>query len=424
MENVDKKFSRRRFLRLAAISYLIAELESSGLPIDPVTETSVTKETNSNTFTDEETEFLRKVLEQNIHINSNEAGTSESQPYASSLEYRNPDMYNEVYDGNYLEALSSQLDYEYSPYLSQINPAIKNIRHGVSFDFNQTPEILEARKIEDVHERVLKIVSILAPCTKEELKIRNILIKSELMTRILDNTKGTLKDSILLILRHSRESNIAKNPERELLEEKLKILKSIREKYNNQEKATEIFNNFATNVYGNPAWNDEHISFCNLYASLLIDALELGHRAGHRVDNNGNIVRSGGRELNASGMYNWFKNHGERHGWKNVSNLTYGEKVKLLEEGYIFYGSSPEHNYIISGIRINGRIRPFLTQATANHTIKLFNDFSDSATSYRGIPPSQINLDLAGTEKLMPSGSDYQLFAIHIDDSKNPPIRY
>jgi len=316
-----------------------------------------------------------------------------------------------------LEEIAAELTYNYSRRINEIDPNLLRINHGFAFDWSTVPEVLEARNITNLEERVLKMISIISVCTKEEYEFRN---KRRKYSKILDtlyeklwilhdNTEDLSKKIIKMDGSFDAETEREIQVKRELWN-KIKVLER---SYNLVESLSY--------VYGNPSWNSE-LSYCNLYATLLMDALNLGHRVGHRVDSikTGNIVRNGGVELNAEGMHNWFNSHGERHGWVRVSDFSYGEKVKLLEEGYIFYVTSTYHNCIISGITVNGKVRPFLTQATINTTLDLFADFSDESVSGNFYSDTPYNLQLADSSKLL--GYEYNLWAIHIDESRNSPI--
>lgn len=121
---------------------------------------------------------------------------------------------------------------------------------------------------------------------------------------------------------------------------------------------------------------------CNIYATDFFAAIcsqqdELP--ISHRVDQEGNPVKTGGRELDALGMMSWLESYGAERGFKDVTDFTLEQKIYLLSQGYIFYGcydypdNEPSlddygHNYIIFGINSNGRTIPILSQATTNVT--------------------------------------------------------
>jgi len=121
---------------------------------------------------------------------------------------------------------------------------------------------------------------------------------------------------------------------------------------------------------------------CNIFATDFIAAICCQNDElpiSHRVDENENPVKTGGRELNALGMMSWLERHGADRDFRDVTDYKLEEKIYLLSQGYIFYGcydypdNQPDldeygHNYIIFGINSNGRTIPILSQATTNVT--------------------------------------------------------
>lgn len=145
------------------------------------------------------------------------------------------------------------------------------------------------------------------------------------------------------------------------------------------------------------AWQGTGDFTCNLYASSFIACLGLQNRFSHRIDElqrpviykkderSGKVgfyVEEGGRlvspkgkvrELRAADQIDWISNKGvEEYGWIDVTDLGYDEKVKMLSEGYVFLGGNGEHNWIIIGLEINGKIEPVLTQSSDYVSMKLF----------------------------------------------------
>lgn len=404
--------SRREFiqllpdlLRLAGIGTIIALAAKIGIKIldeenkrpqtIKVHEAQVTKtqpliksltETNQNLPSQSTTDPLDgKNLENNKHVDSNER----------------------------LVTLATKLKYLYSPKRSEINPLVTGMVHGSLPNFDEMPEVIAARKLPNIQERILAMIKILGVNTQEELKllyeINDLEQKINLICKVLDGlSHNTDEISKLITFDASERDQIIMNTQDILWEQYDKLSKKTEDYWAEiVSMEQEIIENA-----GNPAWNSEVISFCNLYATTLLAALGLLHRISHRVDKNGNPVESGGRELNARGMFNWFKEHGSRFGWKDVSNITHKERMELLRNGAIFYGSTIDHNWIIFGMNVNGSdFRPVLTQATYNKSIGLFPD----VTEKESIPM------LENLYKIIPT-EGCQLWSIFVDDAKNPLI--
>ena len=356
-----------------------------------------------------------------------EEDNKRSQSTPDSIESRNTGVYQEAISDEegikYLEELRQR----YSLNVDEISPVIKNTIPGHRIDYESIQEVLEARKIPNVHERVLTMIKLLSIQTKEDLidKKRGSLVGDRLLKIMIhiDNINLLIANYEKLSTQSEIISRKIKFPELErlkiILEELIKIQDSLQSIYNQSET--------------NPLFNDKES--CNLYAGLLIGMLGLEHRFSHRVNENGKPVKSGGRELSAGNTLKWFLKHGERYGWKRVTHLSYAEKVQMLKEGYIFYGANTGHNWIVTGVEYMGSIRPALTQATEHTLLKFFktaNIIRSPYESYYGFLTNTREKALLTKEqylyganyKLMPFGNGTEeMFAIHIDDSKNPPIQ-
>ncbi len=97
---------------------------------------------------------------------------------------------------------------------------------------------------------------------------------------------------------------------------------------------------------------------CNIYSTDLCEMLELP--VSHRVDEEGRPVFAGGHELHAFGMFQWIAEHGPEYGWEDVTHLSYDQKNKLLSEGSIFYGATPQDTWIVG--MVEGE--PIITKAS------------------------------------------------------------
>lgn len=404
--------SRREFiqllpdlLRLAGIGSIITLAAKFGIKILE-NENKTSQINNIESSQDTKIQPINKTI-----IETNQG--LPSQPAPDSIEFRNLETYNQVNSYEYLVTLARELRYLYSPKKSEINPLITNMVHGFLPNFEQMPEIIEARRLPNIQERILSIIKILGVNTQEELKlldeIKDLEQKMQAIYKLQNSLYNNLEeiDKLLTYDDSGRDQVIMDT--QYLIGEIFNKLSKKNEGLLAEiaSKEQEIIENAV-----NPAWNSEVISFCNLYATTILAALGLLHRISHRVDENGNPVESGGRELNARGMFNWFREHGSRFGWKNVTNITHKERMELLRNGAIFYGSTPEHNWIIFGMNVNeSDFRPVLTQATYNKSIGLF----PNVTEKESIPM------LEDLYKIIPV-EGCQLWAIFADDSKNPPI--
>ena len=417
--------NRRDFLRrlaIAAKGVAIAALMASGLRAS-------SPEESEQLFSERESKLIEELLTIPIY----QKIMLPRQVDASSVENRNIQMYNEAYSTEHLGELSIQLNLQYSPNRADIHPEMQRIRPGFLPNFEKVPEIVEARRNPNLEQRLLTIITALGVCTKEEIAINKRRDQLNQDQQPISHLKDIILNEIDNLRRNENVSRSLRNkfPTIELVNAKEAELKLLSQKIDSMDKTIEDLLNKIIYELGNPSWNDEHINFCNLYATTLLEALNLSHRAGHWVDSSGNIVADGnGRELNAQGMHNWFKEHGERHGWIDVTNKGFSELISMLEQGYIFYGSTKEHNWIIGGITIDGRCRPFLTQATDNTSVKLFPEVRTNVTDPKLVLPNsqdaQDSYDsLAMIYKLKDifKTGNAILYAIHMDDSKNPPIR-
>ena len=425
--------SRREFillipyiLKIAGIGTIISLAAKYGIKISEE-EISHTLKPKSKQDTQQEKEIETHTYP-SLSVNQN----LPSQPTLDSIEFRNLETYEQVNSNEYLVSLARELRYLYSPKKSEISPLITNMVHGSLPNFDQMPEIIEARKLPNIQERILAIIKILGVNTQEELKLLDEINNLEQKIQQIN------KEQEVLFLKLSELEDLYSKEEIKKNQDIYNLILSLRDEYIGLGKQVEdyeakislIEKEISKNA-GNPAWNDEVISFCNLYATTLLAALGLFHRISHRVDENGNPVENGGRELNAGGMFNWFREHGSRFGWRDVTDLTHKERMELLRNGAIFYGSSIEHNWIIFGMDVNGfDFRPILTQATDNRSLGLFPNITDGIkdrsliTSWKN---SMLKLEylykIFPTRKSEKNDDDYQLWAIFVDDSKNPPVR-
>ncbi len=124
--------------------------------------------------------------------------------------------------------------------------------------------------------------------------------------------------------------------------------------------------------------NGLEINTCNIRAADLLQALDVP--IGHRVDVNGNPSPDG-RELDSEGMYSWIQEHGSRFGWQDVTNLSYEDKKKLLSEGYVFFGATPPHNWVVGMLED----RPVVDQASVNMNAMFLSKFNYKINGSAGV---------------------------------------
>lgn len=118
------------------------------------------------------------------------------------------------------------------------------------------------------------------------------------------------------------------------------------------------------------------INACNIYSTDVLQAMLGNDVISHRVSSTGNPVIEGGRELNAAGMFHWMQNNGQDYGWENVTSLSFEEKNELLAAGFIFFGATEGHNWVIG----MAEGAPVLSQATFDVPICYASPYSYKIT--------------------------------------------
>lgn len=315
----------------------------------------------------------------------------------------------------------AELREKYSLNADEISPEILNYIPGSNINFENIPGIKEIRENPNLSERVLGIIKLLSVETKEEIGYKNnsSFVKREL--DIIFKEWEELEMLRILIIENkvnskSKYLEIYNKIGKPTLEELNKLIEEV------GKKALDIHykiypQNQVTEIKSNPAWNQ--VDSCNLYATSLLSGLGLEHRLAHRVDSQ-NRPSKEGTELSANDTLIWLLNEGSKYGWKDVTELNYVEKMQLLNEGYLFYGASKTHNWVVFSTEINGTMQPVLTQATFNTLLGIF-DFNELTTN---IPLDYYGQTFEYSYKFNPVGNGIShLFAIHIDDEKNPKIK-
>ena len=243
-----------------------------------------------------------------------------------------------------------------------------------------------------------------------EEKIFKILISPQAL-EIFDKIKITF---LLIVFLNSREDfsiehfKIIQNlsPEKLILEwKRLYPNNTIPDK----EKLSEIYLNLCDDFEdlfpkpgpeykNNPSWDRQEA--CNIYSSTLLACLGLQKQISHRVDSlerpivyihnsstgktdlyaadeEGNLFPPHGsiRELGAGDMRKWLLKHGEKYGCVNVTDLSLEERKKYLQD-HIIIGATSIHNFIVTGVVLDKKLEPILSQATDPIMIALFrSDF-------------------------------------------------
>ncbi|MBN1263646.1 MAG: hypothetical protein JW991_04795 [Candidatus Pacebacteria bacterium] len=112
------------------------------------------------------------------------------------------------------------------------------------------------------------------------------------------------------------------------------------------------------NPPGNDRYDDEKQGF-NLCAIYGVDFVQtaLGTRfITRRLDDRGQPVQSGGRELNAVGVSDWLSNNGRSCGWQDVGRLSPVKKYALLMERDVLLYSvrrNPDPVHTVVYLRLN-----------------------------------------------------------------------
>ena len=134
---------------------------------------------------------------------------------------------------------------------------------------------------------------------------------------------------------------------------------------------------FKENI-GLEKWNLEHIPTCNTYSTTVIRALGIKDIS-HWFGSDGIPQYNEGREYEAKDMLNWLNTHGEDYGWIDTTQMSYDERLALLKNGYIFYGATDVHTWVVFGVETEkGEVVPVLTQSTFN---RLF-EYPDKAYKF------------------------------------------
>ncbi len=333
------------------------------------------------------------------------------------------------------------LKLQYSTNSYDVVEGVKKLNGRFIYDVSTIPEIQNANKRNNLTDTYLEIIKTLSVQTREEVKLEYEEASSVAYLQQLGYLKrmGDQNDPAIQVEWRKNFPNIpfpgSETIESLIIEEQIK-LNSILYKKNNQPPK------------GIDTWNNPDRYSCNLYAATFIQSLGLQETFSHRVDGNNRPVlyvqgedgktylkvrnKETGklenarnvRELNAKGQLNWIESHGSEYGWSEVTDYSYDEKIKMLREGYIFFGGSNKHNWIVIGVEIDGQTIPMLTQSTTNYSMVPFESkekFDQKYSTYNN--PYQTdtiahNPNYAAKYKLMPNlYKDYpeaKLFAIKV----------
>jgi hypothetical protein len=248
--------------------------------------------------------------------------------------------------------------------LAQIDTRIKNAYPGILPDFKGVDAIVEAQKEGDPLQRVLKVIPQLGVETKEQVEGKKPLSYEELSDEGKERVSqiAILSEEINKISDKLFGASVSlSDTDKQALEAQYNKLWTERNVLDNKvylERVSSIINI----RYSFPL-----VFTCNIYSTDLCSALGLGDVISHRVDTKGEPVAKGGRELRAYEMKKWLITKGvEQYDWKDVTNEDYASKQKLLGEGYIFYGASESHTWVVVGVKDGDEVIPALTQSTDN----------------------------------------------------------
>jgi hypothetical protein len=455
-KEIKVPFDRRRFLRLIPPTVLASITNKSSFELlnEIRSQNNTTPNHNGSSIMDEEPQSLlidpemEIFLEEYIH---NHQTKIEDQKESN----------NEIYWERELESLIRIQEFKISKAIpfTEINPQILNLYlKGFILDFTSLPEIKEANLNPNLQERFIKIIKLLAVQSKEELQFNLKILKEYSNPRRMEILKKvrSIDKIVSIYFSHNTDSNFENNPQGysgrfspEFLREwkitfpnkqppSLEQLLALQEYYYNQLAKLEGWQ-FEEEIPVIQTWDNQ--ASCNLYASSFMACLGLQNKCSHRVDSENNpiiyvldpktgrtklmIEKEGSmmepigniKELSAADQHQWFQKYSEKHGWVDVTNLSYEKKVELLKDGYVFYGSSEGHNWIILGLELDSKFQPVLTQATYNNFFSCFIPEEYLGKKINSFLYSELETKYAEIYKLMPQldhETNAKLFAIKI----------
>ncbi len=341
----------------------------------------------------------------------------------------------------------------FSTPLEKIRNEIRFLHNrGFVFDFTSLPEVKKLNKLPSLSRRCLEIVKLLSVKTKEEILFEN--------EKFNFYTKPETLNRMIIIFYHNSLYLSGKISYSQFLESISSLKTSFQDLLalpvddigQNKSKIGSVMGNFEGKLYEDIFQIDEKYDSanlprveswgnqdsCNLYALEIVKCLGLQYVLSQRVDGedspvvyknkgrqvqqlvykNGKLVRPVGkiRELSAKGIHEWLGRNGEKNGWEDVTTYSYRDKINLLRQGYIFYGATTEHNWIVFGQLLDGILEPVLTQASTHELLKLFS----SESSLGGSAPEILKIiqSLAPDDILVPA-SDYKLTGFYEEDTQN-----
>jgi hypothetical protein len=452
MKQPPESISRRRFLELLpkAVVTSLAAKYASDLISHPK---SLPKSSAHRQVVGESQEPPTSIIDPEMdrllteYINSHQPEVNKK---TTSLEKKELNENHELERLRGVQALKEEISVPFD----QINPEIATLyQRGFILDFASLPEVAEARNNPNIEESIKKIISLLSVESREMIESASISLEFfnlpevielqkkldaiyYLRSRHLDYTDGDTKivsyKNYVELWNKFFPGKVLPSPE---------VLEDLSFRY--QRKMNMLYYKFFSEHYSPKIENiknwDNQAS-CNLYASAFFACLVGQQHFSHRVDSqnnpiiyllnrqtgrteffiegkDGQLVKPVGsvRELSAKGQHDWMIEHGEQHGWLDVTNLDYDQKLQKLKEGYVFFGSTEDHNWVIVGLTVNGEFQPFLTQATSHNLLGVFKRVEDiSEDSDSGAFYSRNSVYSAGY-KLMPQlfGNDEaRIFAI------------
>ena len=404
------EISRRRFLGLLpkAIVTALAAKYASDLISHPET---LPKSSAEGQVIDPLNEPLSSKI--NTHISVTEQANS----YQSGIKEKSSSENNELNESLELGRLRAiqALKKEISTPLNQINPEIATLyQRGFILDFSSLTEVKEATSNPDLEESIKKIIQLLSVEAKEVIEYKTAYLEFYNKPEVINLRK---KIELINLIRFNltdfqNEERIVDYKKYTQLWNNLFPGKTIPDAERLSVIESDLFfeiSKLETNYLGSFEFDYEFVvknwdnqSSCNLYASSFFACFGLQNKFSHRVDSRNNPViyiknetngrteffienesgqytkpKGSVRELSAEGQHTWMIEDGEKYGWIDVTNLDYDEKLQKLKEGYVFYGSTEDHNWVIVGLTINGEFQPLLTQATSHVLLGAFKRKED-----------------------------------------------
>lgn len=390
--------NRRRFLKGAAAGALGAFLGPDSRipaldakPREPVQTSPEVANISTSTSTDSPTQSME---------------TSPRENFLSSI----PDLKSFKFDfEKYRESVEkfNQIRLSYSRPYNEIPAEILNLhKNGFKADFTSFKEVQDALNNPNVSERFLQIIKFLSVQSREEVLYD---IRSGELSMVPEIIREEKKQALLSYFSNHYYNDSENSTAKARLLQEWKIC------FPNKEfptfemfqesnslyfaKLYQIWNELNQYTYTDvESWSNQNS--CNLYASTFIACLGLQQYFSHRVDSKGNPIiykknESGNvfdkilingeylnpigevRELSAEGQHNWIIQNGSKYGWEDLSKSSIEEILSHLEKGEVIFGSTPDHNWCLVGIKIGDKVFPALTQATSNQLLRIFPSISD-----------------------------------------------